>query len=85
MACIAACPAEGALQFSLPQSKAPEQALPRYRRAVTPLAMTALLAVIFFGVVLFARATNHWRTNVPSTVYQQLVPNADAASHPGLE
>jgi polyferredoxin len=85
MACIAACPAEGALQFSLPQSKAPEQALPRYRRAVTPLAMTALLAGIFFGVVLFARATNHWRTNVPSTVYQQLVPNADAASHPGLE
>jgi polyferredoxin len=85
MACIASCPSEGALQFSLPQGKMPEQALPRYRRAVTPLAMTALLASIFFGVVLFARATNHWRTNVPSAVYRQLVPNADAASHPGLE
>lgn len=85
MACIASCPAEGALQFSLPQGRGPAQALPRYRRAVTPLAMTAILAGIFFGAVLFARATNHWRTNVPSAVYQQLVPNANAAAHPGLE
>jgi polyferredoxin len=85
MACIAACPAEGALQFSLPKGAGPMEAQPRYRRAVTPLAMTALLAGIFFGVVLFARATNHWRTNVPSAVYEQLVPNANQATHPGLE
>lgn len=85
MACIASCPAEGALQFSLPQGKTPAVVLPRYRRAMTPWAMTILLATIFFGVILFARATNHWRTNVPREVYQQLVPNANEASHPGLE
>jgi polyferredoxin len=85
MECISSCPSEGALKFSLPPGKAPEAALPRYRRAMTPLAMTALLAGIFFGVVLFARATNHWRTNVPSATYQQLVPDANATSHPGFE
>lgn len=85
MACVAACPAEGALQFSLPLAKQPATALPRYRRAVTPAAMVAILAGIFFGVILFARATNHWQTNVPRAIYQQWVPNASQASHPGLE
>ena len=86
MACIAACPAQGALQISLPQDRepAPAAALPRYRRAVTPLAMAVMLAFFFFGFVLFARATNHWQTNVPQAVYQQLVPNASLATHPGF-
>lgn len=85
MACIASCPAVGALQFSLAQRAVPIETLPRYRRAVTPLAMAAILAGIFFGMVLFARATNHWRTNLPEAVYRQLVPNANLATHPGLE
>lgn len=84
MACIASCPAEGALQFSLaPPRNAGAQ--PRYRRAVTPWGMAAILAFIFIGTILFARATNHWKTNVPSAVYQQLVPNANQATHPGFE
>jgi polyferredoxin len=85
MECVAICPSEGALQFSLAQGTGPVTALPRYRRAVTPMAMAAMLAGIFLGVVLFARATNHWHTNVPNEVYQQLVPNANQAKHPGLE
>jgi polyferredoxin len=85
MACVASCPAEGALYFSLPAGKRPAASQPRYRRPVTGWAMAALVAGIFFGVVLFARATNHWHTNVPSAVYQQLVPNANLATHPGLE
>jgi polyferredoxin len=94
MACIASCPAEDALQFSLPQSRRPElsgtptltlvAALPRYRRAVTPLAMVGLLAVLFFGMILFARATSHWQTHIPNEVYQELVPNANMATHPGF-
>lgn len=83
MACIAACPAEGALRFALPAGREPAAAQPRYRRAVTPLAMVALLACIFFGFILFARATNHWQTNLPGSVYQALVPAANSASHPG--
>ena len=85
MACIASCPAEGALQFSLAPGSHATATVPRYRRPVTPWGMAAILAFIFFGTVLFARATNHWKTNVPSAVYQQLVPNASQATHPGFE
>jgi len=89
MACIASCPAEGALQFSLSQSPThaavgtPAVELPRYRLAVTPLAMAGILAVFFFGMILIARATGHWQTHEPNEVYQQLVPNANLATHPG--
>ncbi len=84
MSCIAVCPAEGALKFSVRPSGKPLAALPRFRRPVTPLAMVGILAVLFFGVVLVARATGHWQTNLPREVYQQLVPNADQAAHPGF-
>jgi polyferredoxin len=92
MACIASCPAEGALQFSLPQGRKPKAAeaplthsaaLPLYRRAVTPIAMAGILAFFFFSMILIARATSHWQTHVPDDVYQELVPNADLATHPG--
>ncbi len=95
MACIAFCPAEGALRFSLaPVRAAASTAVPaaarssaatqpRFRRPVTPLAMAAILAFIFLGTVLIARATNHWHTNIPNSVYQELVPNANQATHPG--
>ncbi len=81
MACIASCPADGALRFSLAPSRAAAQ--PRFRQPVTPLALAAIIAFIFLGTVLVARATNHWQTNVPRLVYQELVPNADQATHPG--
>ena len=89
MACIAACPAEGALQFSLVPSRTTVAAQPPfwqawYRRAVGPLALTGLLASIFFGFVLSARAANQWQTHVPPAVYQELVPNANSATHPGF-
>jgi polyferredoxin len=83
MACIASCPAEGALRFSLAPSRGRSTTQARIRRPVTPLALAAIIAFIFFGTVLVARATNHWQTNLPSTVYQELVPNADQATHPG--
>jgi polyferredoxin len=84
MACVSSCPAEGALRFSLPGEPA-NGPQPRYRRPVTPLAFVGLLAFLFFGFVLFARATNHWQTNIPPALYRQLIPNADHASHPGIE
>jgi polyferredoxin len=88
MACIAACPAEGALQFGL-ATGGTDAGAPRpvrqawYRRAVGPMALAALLAGIFFGFVLYARATHHWQTNVPDSMYQMLVPSANYAGHPG--
>jgi polyferredoxin len=82
MACVAACPVENALQLALPPRKA-ETAADRWRGlAARPRVVAAVLAVIFFGVVLFARMTGHWQTDVPRDVYMQLVPHADEVSHP---
>lgn len=44
-----------------------------------------VLAYIFFGLILFARATNHWQTNMPQSVYMNLVPRANQLTHPGCE
>ncbi len=84
MACVAACPVQDALQFSLPPRRvvAPEQRW--YRRALGPLAVAGILAYIFIGLVLFARATNHWQTNMPRAVYMDLVPHANEVTHPGM-
>jgi len=84
MTCVAACPAQDALQLSLPPRN-PGVAEPRwYRRKVGPVAMTCLLAYIFFGIVLYARVTNHWRADLPKHVYQYLVPRVNELSHPGI-
>ncbi|WP_109488103.1 4Fe-4S binding protein [Occallatibacter savannae] len=84
MACVSVCPAQDALQFALPPRKAPTAAARWQFRSMTPLAVTAVLAYIFFGVVLLARATNHWQTNLPEQVYMHLVPRANQLTHPGM-
>jgi polyferredoxin len=84
MMCVAACPAENALQFSLPSRRAATPHASWYRRAVGPVAITVMLAYVFFALVLFARATNHWQTNIPREVYLNLVPHANDAGHPGM-
>lgn len=84
MVCVAACPAQDALQFSLQprRAAAPEQRW--FRRALGPLAVTGILAYIFFGLILLARVTSHWQTNIPRAVYMDLVPHANELSHPGM-
>ena len=83
MSCVAVCPAEGALRFSMPGQQT--ATTPRLRRAVTPAAFVMVLAFLFFGFVLVARATNHWQTPIPSEVYQRLIPEADQLGHPGMK
>ncbi len=84
MECVAVCPAENALQLSL----APRQssaATDRWRRrAVGPIAVAGIVAYIFLSMVLFARVTSHWQTNIPRTVYMDLVPHANEVTHPGM-
>jgi polyferredoxin len=82
MACVAACRVENALQLALPAASASDAGARWRGRVVTPRAVAAVLAVIFFGVVLLARMSGHWQTVVPRAVYMQLVPHADAVSHP---
>jgi polyferredoxin len=82
MACVASCPVENALQLALPPRKAAEPADRWRARVIRPRAAVAVLAVIFFGLILFARMSGHWQTRVPQHVYMLLVPNANEVSHP---
>ncbi len=74
MECIAVCPSQGALQMALPKG-ARTTALPAW-------AMAAGIAVVFFGIVGFAKTAGYWKTDLPRSVYMNLVPHADEASHP---
>jgi polyferredoxin len=85
MECVAVCPAQNALQFSLPpRGLTPEASAPAARwrgRALEPRMVAAVLALVFFGLVGVARATGHWQTNIPRDVYMQMVPHADEYGH----
>ncbi len=85
MACVAACPVEHGLQLAaLPRKSA--LVAERWRgRIAGPRAVAAMLAVLFVGMVLVARATGHWRMHLPQSIYMQLVPNANQVSHPGMD
>jgi len=72
MHCVASCPAEGALQMSLAPVK----------RRVPAWAVAAAMSLIFFGVYIGARVTDHWQTAVPVRVYMELTPHAREFAHP---
>ena len=84
MACLAACSAQDALQFSLAPKKAGTPAERWGRRALSPIAVTAVLACIFFGLVVAAKTSGHWQTNLPRDIYMDLVSHAKDAAHPGM-
>lgn len=69
--CVAVCPAEGALRMSSPVP-----------RRMPTWAYAAGVAVVFFGIVGFAKTAGYWKSDVPQAVYKQLVPHANEASHP---
>lgn len=78
MQCVAVCPADGALNMSLPKllSGQPKP------RPLPAWAMAAGIAALFLGITGFAKATGHWESPIPESVYQRLVPHADEAAHP---
>ncbi len=76
--CVAVCPAQGALAMT-------NQPLWRGRprpRTMPAWAVAAGIAALFFGITGYARLTGHWQTHLPDSLYQQLVPHADQATHP---
>ena len=89
MECIAVCPAENALHFSLmPRANMPAKATtPQtiaarwHGRALRPRAVAGVLALLFFGLIIAARLTGHWQTNLSREIYMELVPNADQYEH----
>ena len=72
MRCVASCPAEGALHMSIGGG----------RKRVPAWAIAAGVAAIFLGVVVIARLTGHWHTNISQSIYMDLVPRANDFSHP---
>ena len=73
--CVAICPAKDALTMSV---LAGEQK----RRAIPAWCMAAGIAILFLGMVGYAKVTGQWNTNLPKQVYLQLVPNASEQHHP---
>jgi polyferredoxin len=69
--CVAACPAEGALRMSVADS-----------RNIPGWAIAAGMAILFFSIVGYAKWSGSWNTDVPSRVYQELIPHAQEFSHP---
>jgi polyferredoxin len=69
--CVAACPAEGALFMAAPR-----------RRKVPVRALVAAMAILFLGVVGYAKVSGHWNTPVPERVWWQLIPQAGEIEHP---
>ena len=72
------------LQLSLVPRKAATPAERWRRRVLSPFAVAAVLACIFLGLVVVAKATGHWQTNLPRDVYMDLVSHAREAGHPGM-
>ena len=78
--CVAVCPAEGALEMALPQWTRSHQSPSAGR--LPAWAMAAGIAVLFLGIVGYAKSAGYWNGNVPEYVYRQLVPQANAVEHP---
>lgn len=75
--CVAVCPSEGALQMSLPRLlRSPNNG----RMPAWALALG--IAVLFFGIIGFAKTAGYWNGDVPDYVYRQLVPQANVVAHP---
>jgi len=75
--CVAVCPAKDALSLQLVM-------LPKVRHQIPAWKIAAGVAVIFFGLVGYAKLTDHWQTNLPKEVFLRLVPTASQQHHPGI-
>jgi len=76
--CVAVCPAKNTLSLALPNIAGRKSRAHR----IPVWAMAAGIALLFFGIVGFAKTAGYWDSHVPRAVYQQLVAHADEARHP---
>ncbi len=72
--CVAVCPAKDALVVVA--------TVPKFRRPISAWSMAAGIAIVFFGLVGYARLSRHWDTHLPKQIYFQLVSNASDQPHP---
>ena len=71
MECVAVCPAKDTLVLAAPA-----------RKVMPAWGVAAAIAVLFFGLVGYAKLSGHWDTRLPQQVYFQLVPQASQTAHP---
>jgi polyferredoxin len=71
LACVAVCPAEGALQLSLPR-----------KRTVPAWAVAAGVVAMFVGTYAYAQYMGYWETHLPDRIYRDLIPRANEFDHP---
>lgn len=69
--CVAVCPAKDTLILAAPKKK-----------AIPAWSVAAVIAVVFFGLVGYAKFSGHWDTRLPQQIYFQLVPQASETVHP---
>ena len=79
--CVAIWPAEGALHLALPQIPKPFRQGSKVPRRIPSWVMAAGVAVLFFGIVGYAKAVGLWDSHIPAAVYRQFVPHANTARH----
>ena len=77
--CVAVCPAKDALAMSASLLPHVDRKL---HRAIPAWSIAAAIAVVFFGLVGYAKLSGHWETRLPQQVYFELVPHAGEAQHP---
>jgi polyferredoxin len=73
LSCIAVCPAAGALDLRIGL---------RRHRVLQPWMVAAGIAVIFVGLVGYARTAGYWHTDLPDALYFDLIPRASEFGHP---
>jgi polyferredoxin len=71
LTCVTVCPVKDALEMRAPR-----------RRLVPGWAMAAGVAVIFIGVVGFAKVMGYWEPSLPEQVFFDLIPRAASFAHP---
>jgi hypothetical protein len=52
------------------------------RKAIPAWSVAAAIAIVFFGLVGYAKVSGHWDTRLPQEIYFQLVPQANQTAHP---
>jgi polyferredoxin len=81
--CVAVCPAKDTLALSPLQIFKIASDVPQRRITAVPAwSVAAAIAVLFFGLVGYAKLSGHWDTRLPQQVYFELVPHASDAQHP---
>jgi hypothetical protein len=68
---VAVCPAESALQLSLPR-----------KRRIPAWVLAAGLAILFLGIVGCAKLAGTWESHIPDAVYAHILPMINQLQHP---